>query len=378
MLKFSGKELNVVAFNIPAPPNFGGAIDAFFALKAFHKLGVKVNLHCFEYNRPRNAVLGEMCASVSYYPREMGWKSFFSLVPQLIKSRRSDLLRKNLLSNGHPILFFGIHTCHDLSHVVFFNRVKGVRPFNVESDYYGNLAGLVKHPGKRLFFRLEAFRLKRFEPRLASADHLFPISRGDLAKMIVWNRNAKLIPAFHPHDAVDILPGKGQYALFHGDLSIQDNHLTAEHLIKEVFSDLPYPLIIAGRNPRAGLRTLVEGYSNVTLKRDPSSGAMDDLLKNAHVHMMLAFQSSGFKLKLLSSLFRGRFCIANREMVRETGLEDLCRVADTAAAQKRAAKEIFLLDFELDEIEKRKEGLLPAFSNVHNAERLLAPLFSES
>ena len=45
------KRLHIVAFDVPFPANYGGAIDVFYKLKALHQLGIRITLHCFEYGR---------------------------------------------------------------------------------------------------------------------------------------------------------------------------------------------------------------------------------------------------------------------------------------------------------------------------------------
>ena len=45
------KHLHIIAFDIPLPANYGGAIDI-FNLKALHEQGVYA-LHCFDYKVPQ-------------------------------------------------------------------------------------------------------------------------------------------------------------------------------------------------------------------------------------------------------------------------------------------------------------------------------------
>lgn len=45
------RHLNIIAFNIPWPANYGGIIDVYYKMKALHQCGVKIILHCFEYER---------------------------------------------------------------------------------------------------------------------------------------------------------------------------------------------------------------------------------------------------------------------------------------------------------------------------------------
>ena len=44
-------QLHIISFDVPYPPDYGGAIDVFYKLKALNQEGVKIHLHCFEYGR---------------------------------------------------------------------------------------------------------------------------------------------------------------------------------------------------------------------------------------------------------------------------------------------------------------------------------------
>ena len=46
------------------------------------------------------------------------------------------------------------------------------------------------------------------------------------------------LPSFHPHHELTILQGKGQYILFHGNLSVSENYEAAVWLITNVFSNI--------------------------------------------------------------------------------------------------------------------------------------------
>lgn len=71
------KNLHIVAFTIPFPPNYGGAIDVFYKLKALYELGVQIHLHCFEYDRSPSKELEQYCKTVYYYKRNKSFKYWF-------------------------------------------------------------------------------------------------------------------------------------------------------------------------------------------------------------------------------------------------------------------------------------------------------------
>ena len=111
----SDKHLHIVAFSIPYPANYGGVIDVYYKLKALHAAGIKIHLHCYQYDRPETTELDKYCESVNYYPRKTGLSAQISIKPYIVESRQSDSLLKNLLSYKYPILFEGLHSCFYLS-----------------------------------------------------------------------------------------------------------------------------------------------------------------------------------------------------------------------------------------------------------------------
>ena len=54
------KFIHVVSFDVPYPANYGGVIDVFHRLKALHKNGYKIILHCFEYGRDKQIELDKI------------------------------------------------------------------------------------------------------------------------------------------------------------------------------------------------------------------------------------------------------------------------------------------------------------------------------
>ena len=67
------KAVNIVSFNIPYPPNYGGVIDVFYKIKALSKEGYEVHLHTFVYDRTSSDELERLCKKVYYYKRNTGF-----------------------------------------------------------------------------------------------------------------------------------------------------------------------------------------------------------------------------------------------------------------------------------------------------------------
>jgi len=132
------KHLHIVSFSIPFPANYGGIIDVFYKLKALHKAGIKIHLHCFQYDRPEATELKTYCESVNYYPRKTGLAAQLALKPYIVESRQSETLLKNLLADDYPVLFEGLHSCYYINNKAFKGRTLIYRESNLEHYYYFN------------------------------------------------------------------------------------------------------------------------------------------------------------------------------------------------------------------------------------------------
>jgi hypothetical protein len=361
---------------VPYPPNYGGVVDVFFKIKALHQLGVKIHLHCFEYGRGEQAELNTLCESVQYYRRDENKLNFLKKQPYVVASRSSRELLEVLKSDDNPILIEGLHNCWLIEELKDAERFIMVRTHNVEHDYYEGLAKVEKNIAKRQYFKWEASKLAKYENVLHNASHLLTISPNDQAYFNGKYGNAKLLPAFHSSEAVSINEGSGKFALYHGNMAVNENIEGATFLIEQVFKDTDYHLIIAGSNIPNELIQLTNGMRNVELKSNVSLSKLDNLLQTAQVNVLPTFQPTGIKLKLLSALYKGRFCIVNNEMISNTGLEVTCELANSPIEWKAKLKEVFEKSFTRSDIEERSALLEKLFDNKENA-KLIAQLIAE-
>ncbi len=362
--------LHVISFNIPYPPDYGGVIDVYYKLKALHNLDVKIVLHCFEYGRKEQPELNEICERVYYYHRDYSLRDFSSLTPFIVKSRKSSELLKNLSYDKDPILFEGLHTCYYLEHPDLKDRYKLVRMHNVESDYYKALGGNERNIMRKFYFYTESLKLNYYEKILKHANAILPISTHDYELFKQRYTNVTYLPAFHPNEDIQSLLGKGEYVLFHGNLSVNENNQAAVWLTARVFSGLNVPVIIAGSQPSTTLQNMVTQHKHIRLIANPSQGEMLELIRKAHIHVLPTFQDTGIKLKLLNALFMGRFVIVNPLMVQQTGLERLCIVIETADEMKRAIEYTMQKEFTQEDINFRL-CLEKEFTNKANAAKLI-------
>ena len=366
--------LHVIAFDVPYPANYGGVIDVFYRVKALSEAGVKVHLHCFEYGRGKAEVLNR-CHEVKYYKRDTSFWKQLRREPYVVASRRSEALIKDLLKDDHPILCEGLHTTAVLTDPRLAKRKIYVRAHNVEHDYYRLLADAEPHFWKRCFYRMESKKLRRYEPILKRAAGIFAITPKDAEYFNARYGHALVVPGFSALSKVCSETGRGDYVLYHGNLSVVENRKAAEWLIEEVFSQLDIPCVVAGLNPPDSLKEACEPYPNVTLKANLEDGEMMDLIRNAQVNVMVTDQPTGLKLKLLNALYNGRFCLVNDDMVRGTSLDRLCVVAETPEQFVDEIRRLMEEDFTEDDMEERDEAMKELYQNDRNAQIIIQSIF---
>lgn len=333
-LMFYKMRLQVVAFQVPAPPTYGGVMDVYYRLKALKQAGVDVTLHTFYYaDRTPLTDLSDIASKVYYYKRSTGLASQISKHPYIVKSRQNDELLHNLLKESAPILFEGLHTCYYLSHPSLSDRVKFVRMHNIESDYYRELANVSINLRDRLFFRLESIKLKVFESKIAEASAIFATSDSDTRYLKKKYPDVKIFtsPCCHPDDKRDYSPtNSGEpYCIYHGNFTVAENIKAATYLIKNVAGRLDMPLYIAGKNAKSLNKK--SNPATVRIVSDPKPAELQTLISNAKANLLITFQPTGLKLKLLNALNWGGFCVVNDKMLAGTHLAPTCIVANTSA-----------------------------------------------
>lgn len=323
------RTLHIVAFDVPFPANYGGVIDIYYKIKAIYEEGIDIKLHVYNYGRKLSkSELSKYCSEINYYSRKIYKNPFMGTLPYIVNSRNSSDLLNNLQKDQAPILFEGLHCTYYLAHPSLQNRVKIVRTHNVEHHYYKHLESSESKYFKKYFFRIEAEKLKKHQEILKHANIIAAISPNDTSYFNKKFGNTIYIPAFHSNNKMVKPDNKGDFVLYHGNLSVPENYNAAKQLILNVFSKIKTRAIIAGNNPPKELITLCNMHQNVELKYNLSTDEIHQLIENAHINVLYTNQNTGIKLKLLNALYLGRFSIVNSLMVEGSGLEKLCTISN--------------------------------------------------
>jgi hypothetical protein len=364
--------MHVISFDNPWPPSYGGVIDVYYKLRALKDLGVRITLHAYEYGRKPDRHLNEICEKVYYYERRTFVNPFIGSLPYIVSTRNGEELLQNLLKDKSPILFEGLHTCYFLTHKALAGRHKVVRMHNIEHDYYRKLEEVESNFFKKYFFSKEAARLESFEHVLERADVVAAISVNDQTTLESRYERVVHLPPFHANNEITAMPGRGDYVFYHGNLSVGENDEAARYLVTEVFANNDIPFYIAGNKPSSALRNLVEGRNNIRLFNHLSTGQISELIAKAHINILPTFQSTGIKLKLINVLYQGRFAVCNSLMVCNTGVEDLCHIADDPVAMLTEVQMLMKKKFTAHDVQKRVDALRGRFNNETNARELLS------
>jgi glycosyltransferase involved in cell wall biosynthesis len=368
------RHLHIVTHDVPWPADYGGVIDLFYKIKELHSNGIQIHLHCFT-NKKRQAQdeLKKYCATIDYYPRKKNIFSFSFSIPFIVKSRRNKELLNNLLKDNYPILLEGIHCTYFLFKGKLKNRQIQIRLHNVEYEYYKYLAKHEKNIFKKIYFNYESWLLKKYEAGITINNSFLAVSKAD--ELIYKNDfNAKQInylPVFLPWKKSNNKEGSGNFCLYHGNLSVNENEKAVKWLLQNVFNDLKKPFVIAGKNPSKKLIKLVQLHQHICLVANPSNEEMLDLIEKAQINILPSFNNTGIKLKLLFAVFNGRHCIANATGVAGSGLETLCAIADDAATYKKLILQLYDAPFTNEDCKARQGILQNLYNNEKSAQEII-------
>lgn len=369
-------QLNIICFDVPCPADYGGAIEEFYKIKALYQLGVKIHLHCFVYgDRNEQNELDKYCEKIYYYKRERSIKDIFSNLPFIVKSRMKDDLLANLLSNDYPILFDATHTTGFLNHPKLKDRKKIVRLHNIEWIYYRILLAQAASLKEKIFFYQEYKKLKEYDKQLIHADVLSCLSQTDYEyyQEKFPDKKVSLDYVFHENNNINSVAGKGDYILYHGNLSLSDNYNLIIQLLSNDLKNCTYKIILAGKNPHTTLQKFVKGKNNIELIANPTDDILNGLMKKAHICLAMAANPSGVKLKLINSLFNARFVISNEAALTGSGLDSLVYIAEENDLPDLIDK-LMLKEFKQDEIDERNSLLSEKYNNLNNARQIIAQL----
>ncbi len=365
--------VHIVCLDAPAPPDYGGAIDMYYKITSLAATGKKIILHYFNYNPQRNVGdLENYCHSIYSYSRKGTLRSLPISQPYIVASRINQQLIDRLNKDQQPVILEGIH-CSGIIPYLKKDRKIFLRVHNDEAAYYLRLFKTEKNLLRKAYFFLEHCLLSRYQKRIERNIIVGCLSGKDAQTFFEKYNfpNVHFTPCFLPWQAITIHTGTGEYCLYHGNMKVSENEAAATWLIKNVFSKIKIPFIIAGKGLSKTLKDLVLIYPHIKVIDDPTKEDIDSLIEKAHIHLLPSLNNTGVKLKLLHALLAGKFCITNQAGIEGSKIKDGVFIANTPQEYISLINLLMKQSFTEDAI-KEREPVLQEYNNILNAQKLSA------
>jgi hypothetical protein len=141
-----------------------------------------------------------------------------------------------------------------------------------------------------------------------------------------------------------------------------------------VYKNTSYKFVISSNAKVKRISEEIRKYDNIFLEEIPTKEDLDILFDKAHINTLISFQKTGIKLKLLNTLYKGKHIIANSEMIEDTGLEDLCNLANSKDEILKKTAELFKEELSDLDVQKRSEKL-ENFNPTKSAEKIVDVIF---
>lgn len=332
-------------------------------------------MHTFEYGRGQQKELLKYCKKVFYYKRNPFVKSFLSTDPFIVKSRSNEHLVSNLNKDHVPILFEGLHTTFPIYEGKLKDRSIFVRAHNIEHRFYKGLSESESNIFKKNFFKQESKKLKKYQALLKKVNGVFTISPFEQKyfERKIGNQ-CNYIPAFHHAFKKTNGSKKGAFILYHGNISVSENVKAAFFLI-DVYKNSEFKLVIASSFENDNLLKEINLHANISFSKIKSEKDLSSLFNDAHINVLPTFQKTGIKLKLLNTLYQGKFIIANNFMIEDTGLESLCELANTKEEFLTITVALFKKEFTSNIVDERMR-VLDNFNPKKGAQKIIDIIFN--
>lgn len=368
--------LQIVSFDNPYPPIYGGIVEVYHKLKAIHDLGVEIHFHCFTNKIPQHfEELSSITKQIYFYKTTRNSRDFLSLLPFSVRCRDSKELLINLNKVDAPILFESIKSTYLVHKELLPNHRLFLRLHNIEHDYFLGLATSEKNPFKKYLYHSEGLKFASYEKVIKKFEKVFTLSYFEHEYTRQRFGNSVYIPVFHGNQNVIPRSKLGKFAFYHGDLRMSDNLRAVKTLIN-VFKRIPdMKLIIASSNGENFVQRNSKSATNIKFVKLESHQQLLDLLAEAHLNVMLSYQKSGTKLKLMTSLFNSRHCIINDNISDDPTVKQLCDIVE--GEDELIAKIKLLKNRDYTDVSRRKDILETYLNDSNNAQLLIDQIFEK-
>ena len=368
------KHLHIVAHDVPLPSDSGILKELFFLIKAMHGEGIKVHLHSFGKENPENLI--PFCHECHLYTKKQGHEGYTLALPYAVSSRSDMSMVNRLEKDSHPVLFAGLKTVSPLLDAKLKKERKIViRILRDEQTHFRDLTHLCPWGSQKLFYAIESIRFGRLMKKLSAAPVQFAVSPEYPKSKIQYLNNCTVIEQLIEMPFVMPQSGMGNFCLFHGNLSKTEHAYAANWLLKNVFSVLGIPFVIAGDNPSAKLEEAAHEKMHTCLVANPSEKELQDLIKKAQINLLPSFVSQCNTGLMYQALAMGRHLLTNHGGACDMSNASTCHVAENNDGFISKTEALFNKRFDASEHETRAAFLNGKYNNQKSVSALIRMLY---
>ena len=370
------RTIHLVSFDIPYPADYGGVIAVFDLIKELHRRNIHIILHVFEYNgKSVQAELEDKCKKIYTYKRATGFASNLSFLPYIVASRDHPDLLNNLKKDSLPVIFEGIHTIYWAKELYKYKQNIFLRAHNIEWRYYENLSRNERNIWRKVFFKIESIKLKRYEVQMVKYfKKIFCFTEKDAQWFSGKGGQTKVINPALANIEAQPLPGNGKYILFHGNLSIKDTEESLMRICHVLADHTDIKLVIAGKNPSSSLIKRLSSFKHFSLVVNPEDDELVQLILRAQVNICYTFISEGFKMRLIPLLKFGRFILINSKFCTHPDINSVVMIEDDLEKWPEILTELLQTEFTRQILKQRTE-VLHKLSENNNADLMIMTIF---
>lgn len=353
------KYIHIVCPEIPQLSSTADMADTYYQLVFLRQAGYNIVLHCFHDTAdPDTTHLENITSAIYIYERNEGHKGVSTRYPYCISSRSNPRLFQNLLKRICPVLFQGIRSTFWLPDLVSSGYKTFVRINGIASELYQTSTRCEKSLLKKIYSFNEARLIRKWEKKIAALSIIITTTITDREKFSELYAVSKpeYIAPFIPVPSIKSERGTGMYCLYYGDMSNPENERMVHWLSENIFSRMPVPLVVANT---CRFTKAAESHpeSNICMVSNPDEHALTELIQKAQLVLLPRSHNYGFDKRLMLALEKGRHCVCNDLMVRNTGLEKLFVIANGCNEISQAIEHYFSVPFTDLDIRERTHVL---------------------
>ena len=328
--------LQLVLFDLPIAPLYGGTAEVDYKIRALLELGLELHIHAWVSSTlDRQLRSGaralpdwhQRVETLRWYPRPQALMTWLSAQPHAVASRSGTALNLALAQGPPDVLLEGWQVCACMAAPALGHHRFWVRSHNRESQYYRMQAHSATNVFKKIYYNIESFRWRRMELWVTNAASHQPLagvmSLCPLETRLYQNEglNAFYAPAFvrlappKAGPAIERQQVAAPYVMYHGRLDIPDNQQAVQNVLRLASQCPEFSWVVAGSKAPITLVRQLRAMNGLQWVDTPDDTALDALVQNAAVHVIPSKGRAGLRLKMIHALMGTGHVLVHRDAV---------------------------------------------------------------